>query len=53
MKRHKLLGYYVPAFFEMHIDTESEDMIINQMPIEDATVLFHEYIHFLQDISSY
>ena len=53
MKRHKLLGYYVPAFFEMHIDTESEDMIINQMSIEDATVLFHEYIHFLQDISSY
>lgn len=53
MERHKLLGYYVPAFFEMHIDTESEDMIINQMPIEDATVLFHEYIHFLQDISSY
>ena len=53
MKRHRLLGYYVPAFFEMHIDTESEDMIINQMPIEDATVLFHEYIHFLQDIASY
>lgn len=53
MKRHKLLGYYVPAFFEMHIDTESEDMNINQMSIEDATVLFHEYIHFLQDISSY
>ena len=37
----------------MHIDTESEDMTINQMSIEDATVLFHEYIHFLQDISSY
>lgn len=53
MKRHKLLGYYVPAFFKMHIDTKSEDMIINKMPIEDATVLFHEYIHFLQDITSY
>lgn len=46
------LGYYVPAFFEMHVDTNSPDLTLSQLKNTDATVLFHEYIHFLQDISS-
>lgn len=48
-----LLGYYMPSFFEMHIDTDVDDLTINRLPIRDMTVLFHEYIHFLQDISTY
>lgn len=45
------LGYYIPTFFEMHVATHDDNMIINQMSDGDATVLFHEYIHFLQDIT--
>lgn len=52
-KLHSVLGYYVPAFFEMHIDIDSADMNINNLSYADLTVLFHEYIHFLQDISTY
>ena len=48
-KLHSVLGYYVPAFFEMHIDIDSADMNINNLSYADLTVLFHEYIHFLQD----
>jgi len=50
---HKILGYYVPAFFEMHVDTNNDDMTINNLSPFEMTVLFHEYIHFLQDISTY
>ena len=42
----KTLGYYIPSFFEMHIDTNIDDLTINQLPIRDMTILFHEYIHF-------
>lgn len=50
---NKVLGYYVPSFFEMHVDTECEDLTITNLPLRDQTVLFHEYIHFLQDITTY
>lgn len=52
-KLHQQLGCYIPSFFEMHIDTYRADMTPNRLPINDATVLFHEYIHFLQDIATY
>ena len=29
-KLHKILGYYVPAFFEMHVDTDADDLTINK-----------------------
>lgn len=48
-----LLGSYIPTFFEMHVATRDDDMTINQMSDGDATVLFHEYIHFLQDITTF
>lgn len=51
--RSKMIGCYVPSFFEMHIDTNQQDMTINKLPPQDMTTLFHEYIHFLQDISTY
>ena len=49
----KTLGYYIPSFFEMHIDTNIDDLTINQLPIRDMTILFHEYIHFLQDFTTF
>ena len=47
------LGCYIPSFFEMHINTDCEDLTINKLPLKDMTVLFHEYIHFLQDFTTY
>lgn len=52
-KLHKILGYYVPAFFEMHVDTDADDLTINKLNHFEMTVLFHEYIHFLQDFATY
>lgn len=49
----KTLGYYIPSFFEMHIDTSKNDLTINKLPLKDMTILFHEYIHFLQDFTTY
>lgn len=51
--RNKISGSYIISFFEMYINTNSEDMIINKLPIKDMTVFFHEYIHFLQDFTTY
>ena len=54
MKRLKtLLGYYIPTFFEMQVDSTDDNMIISKMSDIDATILFHEYIHFLQDFTTY
>ena len=47
------LGYYIPSFFEMHVNTYCDDLTINKLPLKDMTVLFHEYIHFLQDFTTY
>lgn len=51
--RSNMLGYYIPSFFEMHVDTDHNDMTINKLPPKDMTTLFHEYIHFLQDFTTY
>lgn len=37
----------------MHINTGQDDLTITSLSPEDRVVLFHEYIHFLQDISTY
>ena len=37
----------------MHINTDRDDLTITSLAPEDRVVLFHEYIHFLQDISTY
>lgn len=51
--KNENLGYYIPSFFEMHVDTNCDDLTINKLPLKDMTVLFHEYIHFLQDFTTY
>ena len=51
--KSNILGYYIPSFFEMHVDTNRDDLTIDHLPLRDRTVLFHEYIHFLQDFTTY
>ena len=50
---NKMLGYYLPTFFEMYVDIADGNMVISEMTDADATVVFHEYIHFLQDFTTY
>lgn len=44
-------GYYMPAFFDMFIDTDKPVESFNLMSFDEneRSVFFHEYIHFLQD----
>ncbi len=48
-----ILGYYVPSFFQMYVDIANDDMTIQNLSDVDANVVFHEYIHFLQDFTTY
>ncbi len=32
--KSKELGCYIPAFFEMHIDTDCDDLTINKLPLK-------------------
>lgn len=52
-RKSTVLGYYIPSFFEMHVNTYQKDMTINKLPLKDMTTLFHEYIHYLQDFTTY
>ena len=40
--KSKELGCYIPSFFEMHVNTDCDDLTINKLPLKDMTVLFHE-----------
>lgn len=51
-KKNEIIGGYFPAFFEMQVDCSTKNFDFNTMSNEDLTVLFHEYIHFLQDITT-
>lgn len=46
------LGFYMPSMFHLHVHTESD--ITNWKEWDDQTLctFLHEYIHFLQDIST-
>jgi len=48
----KLLGYYLPSFFYIEIETDHPFDDLNTLTDEDKSTLFHEYTHFLQDITT-
>lgn len=51
-KFNQILGFYMPSMFHLHVHTESN--ITNWKAWDDETqcTFLHEYIHFLQDIST-
>lgn len=51
----KTLGSYMPSFFYMDLDFEfyKASSTIYNLNERDFSIFVHEYIHFLQDISSY
>lgn len=44
-------GEYIPAFFEMYLKIDGE-IDLNKLSEKDFSLFFHEYIHFLQDITT-
>ncbi|MFP4024289.1 MAG: hypothetical protein ACLFVR_07150 [Thiohalospira sp.] len=44
------LGYYVPSFFKIFINTDKKLVNPFKLPTQEFTIFIHEYIHFLQDI---
>ena len=48
---NQTLGYYNSSFFRMHIATD-EKIDLRTLNAKDFEVLIHEYIHFIQDITT-
>ena len=46
------LGVYSPAFFRTDIRTDLDLSKLAELPDREASTFLHEYIHFLQDIST-
>jgi hypothetical protein len=53
--QNKDLGFYVHNFFRLHISTRNSntDLDLNQLNDRDFSVFLHEYIHFLQNITTF
>lgn len=51
----RIIGSYVPSFFRMELDFPfpSGHLPYLQLNENNLTVFLHEYIHFLQDLSTY
>jgi len=46
------LGFYNSAFIKMHVHCTEDLSDITQLSIHSEATYFHEYIHFLQDITT-
>ena len=52
IRLNKLCGFYEPAFFRMHVSTTEPIVRLNELTPESFGVLVHEYIHFIQDLTT-
>lgn len=54
MLKNTILGSYMPAFFRMEINFPFPDgKLCKNISEKDSSVFIHEYIHFLQDITTF
>lgn len=51
-KLNTTLGFYSPSFLRMHIGTNKNLQDLNILNDNDASTYLHEYIHFIQDITT-
>lgn len=47
-----VLGFYIPSFFKLEVKSNIRDFNFKSWPANTQSVFFHEYIHFLQDITT-
>lgn len=52
-KQNKSLGFYLSSFFLLHVSTKESLKNINAISDRAFSILFHEYVHFLQDITTF
>ena len=52
-KLSKVSGFYEPSFFRLHIETDNSIENINNLNDRDFSTFLHEYIHFIQDTTTY
>jgi hypothetical protein len=52
MELNAILGTYSPSLFAMKINTEANIGELNKLSGQDLATFFHEYFHFLQDVTS-
>lgn len=45
-------GFYHPAFFRMHLPTPEPLLDLHHLPAALESFYLHEYLHFLQDVST-
>ena len=50
--RYSFGGFYHPAFFRMNVPTAESLLNLNELPEPSHSFYFHEYLHFLQDVST-
>jgi hypothetical protein len=50
LQKFENCGFYHPAFFNLHVNTESDLTDLKTLNKRDKSTFFHEYIHFLQDL---
>jgi hypothetical protein len=52
-KRNTLIGFYLPSFIRMHVETDASLTNLNTLNDDGAEAIYiHEYIHFIQDVTS-
>lgn len=49
---NEVLGFYESPFFRLKIESTAEELDLNKLDEPNAAVFIHEYIHFLQSITS-
>lgn len=47
------LGFYLPSFFYLWIGDNKKTYDLNKMEDHDLSVFFHEYMHFIQDLTTF
>jgi hypothetical protein len=52
-KLNKVLGFYIPSFFRLNVSIQNSIKDFNKLNDKDFSVFFHEYIHFIQDITTF
>lgn len=45
-------GHYLPSFFKMEVFSDESLVDIDQLSEQTAAVYFHEYLHYIQDVST-
>lgn len=51
-KRNQVLGFYMPSMFHLHVHTTEDIGYWERWDDKTLCTFLHEYIHFLQDIST-